>query len=135
VAKNPAAPYRPGRSEQWLKLKLRQEGEFVIGGCVGAVGSLLVGAYEENGLRFVGEVEFGLTPVLRAELARLFEPLVAPASPFVNLQRKRGATWLAPRLVFEVTFQEWLEGCLRHPCLRRVAVERRADECRLTDAA
>jgi hypothetical protein len=65
----------------------------------------------------------------------MFEPLVAPASPFVNLQRKRGATWLAPRLVVEVTFQEWLDGCLRHPCFRRIAVERRADECRLTDAA
>ncbi len=36
--------------------------------------------------------------------------------PVSNLARKRGVTWLVPRLVAAVTFQEWMEGFLRHPC-------------------
>jgi bifunctional non-homologous end joining protein LigD len=116
---------------------LRQDGGFVIGGCVGAgerFEKLLVGAYQGGAFRYVGEVEFGFTG-MRAALWQAFESLVVPRSPFDNLPRKRDAVWLAPRLVAELMFQEWMEGFLRHPCFRRINTERQPEECRLPAAA
>ena len=41
VGKNPAAPYREGRSTEWLKVKIHQEEELVIGGYTAARGIAL----------------------------------------------------------------------------------------------
>ncbi len=73
VAKDPAAPYRGGRSRRWLKVKRRVEAEFVIGACTlgrHGVSSVLVGTYLANGdLHCVGEVQYGFSPTTRAALA------------------------------------------------------------------
>jgi len=53
-------------------------------------------------------------------LWRQFQSITIPRSPFTNLARKRGAIWLAPRLVAGVTYQEGMEGYLRHPCFREM---------------
>lgn len=75
----------------------------------------MVGVYKGEGLRYVGEVEFGFSPASRMALCGQFKRITIPCSPFTNLARKRGVTWLAPRLAAAVTFQEWMEGFLRHP--------------------
>lgn len=76
------------------------------------VGSILVGAYQDNGLRYVGEVEFGFSPASRAALWRQFQAITMPRSPPTNLGPKRGAIWLAPRLLATITSQEWMDGFL-----------------------
>ena len=65
VAKEDAAPYLEGRSTRWLKVKVHQEEEFVIGGYTPPAGSrthfgaLLLGAYRGKDLRYVGSVGTG----------------------------------------------------------------------------
>jgi bifunctional non-homologous end joining protein LigD len=123
VAKRLASVYRPGtRSPDWLKVKVRNEDEFVIGGFTRPEGSrqhfgaLLVGAWEQGKLRYAGKVGTGFTGSTLTDLMKQFGPLVRQASPFHDLSRERNVTWLEPRLVAQVGYTELTDdGRLRHP--------------------
>jgi bifunctional non-homologous end joining protein LigD len=59
------------RSDAWQKLKLENQQEFVIGGHrpgSNGVDELLVGYYDETGLRFGGKVRAGFVPQLLREI-------------------------------------------------------------------
>jgi bifunctional non-homologous end joining protein LigD len=122
VAKDPQSRYVSGRSSHWVKVKQRQEGEFVIGGFTGVNGgvtSLLVGEQTDQGLRYVGEVELGMRFVRHSSAMIRIPALITSRSPFINVKRFRRATWVKPTLVAAVSFQEWLStGHLRHACYR-----------------
>lgn len=123
VAKDGSAPYQSGvRSSAWRKVKIRNEDEFVVGGFTAPGGSrthfgaLLLGAYDGDRLRYAGKVGSGFSAQALAEVTRRLAPLVRPTSPFADLTRQRGATWLEPRLVVQVAFTERTsDGRLRHP--------------------
>src|SRR5439155_20149223 len=65
IAKRADGPYRSGRSSDWLKLKCSASQELVIGGWTdpkgsrSAFGALLVGYYDDTGLRYAGKVGTG----------------------------------------------------------------------------
>ncbi len=141
VAKRLDSPYRPGRrSGEWLKARVWQRQEFVIGGYIpgegsrsGRVGSLLVGFYdhraselgkgESQRLIFAGGVGSGLNQadidLLTAELKKRERP----DSPF-DAGEPRGpkaklAVWCESELVCEVSWTEWTdEGTLRQPAFK-----------------
>jgi bifunctional non-homologous end joining protein LigD len=123
ILKDQASRYESGaRSRAWLKVKLRNEEEFVVGGYTapgGArthFGALLVGAWEGDRLRYAGKVGTGFTGRTLAELMRRFRPLVRATSPFADRVRERDATWLEPTLVAQLAFTERTQdGKLRHP--------------------
>jgi bifunctional non-homologous end joining protein LigD len=122
VAKDAAASYEERRSTKWLKVKVHQEDEFVIGGYTpprGArshLGALLLGAHEKRALRYVGKVGTGFSEKTLGELAKTLAPLERKTAPFVNPPREKGAVWLEPVLVAQISFQEWTaEGKLRQP--------------------
>jgi bifunctional non-homologous end joining protein LigD len=122
VGKDASAPYVEGRSTRWLKVKIKQEEEFVIGGYTSPAGSrshfgsLLLGAYRGADLHYVGRVGTGFTNKTLSALHRKFQPLVRTKSPFVVPPRIKDATWIAPRLVAQVAFQEWTDDQkLRQP--------------------
>jgi bifunctional non-homologous end joining protein LigD len=122
VAKNGASFYVERRSTDWLKVKVKQEEEFVIGGYTPPAGTrthfgaLLLGAYRGAELRYVGSVGTGYTQKTLASLHRDFQPLVRKTPPFVDPPRIKGVTWLAPKLVAQVAFHEWTaEARLRQP--------------------
>jgi len=122
VAKNPEAPYREGRSTQWLKVKVHQEEELVVGGYTAPggtrsyFGALLLGAYRGDDLRYVGSVGTGFDQKTLAALHRRFQPLVRKSEPFAPPSKVKRATWLAPKLVAQVAFQEWTSDArLRQP--------------------
>jgi hypothetical protein len=48
----------------------------------------------------------------------------AAKSPFADLRRRRGVTWLPPSVTAEVTFAELVAGRLRAPVLRSITVPR-----------
>ena len=136
VAKDGASVYEQRRSRKWLKVKVHQEEEFVIGGFTpprgsrAHIGALLLGAYRNGSLRFVGKVGTGFTGETLAALARKFRPLVRTRPPFENPPRERGATWLAPRLVAQIAFQEWTaDGKLRQPVFLGLRDDKRPEEC------
>src|SRR5437899_2887971 len=82
IAKITTSPYEPGtRSRAWLKLKVRGESEFVIGGYTPPQGSraefgaLLVGLYAQAELRYTGKVGTGYTRETLRDLGAKLERL------------------------------------------------------------
>jgi bifunctional non-homologous end joining protein LigD len=123
VAKDGSSRYEAGqRSRAWLKVKVRAEEEFVVGGYTAPGGSrmhfgaILVGAWDGPRLRYAGKVGTGFTAHTLADLSRRFQPLERARSPFEDLKRQKDVTWLEPRLVAQVGFTErTADGKLRHP--------------------
>lgn len=125
VVKDPDSPYRRGqRSEQWLKVKLTQTREVVVGairpgkgGRAGQIGSLLLGIPSSDGLRYVGRVGSGFSDRTLRLLDALLTPLRTDVNPFVGVPDADAsdALWVAPRIVAEVEFAEFTPGgTLRH---------------------
>ena len=122
VAKDPASPYVEARSTKWLKVKVHQEEEFVICGYTkpaGArqhFGALLLGAYGENKLHYVGKVGTGFDESTLAALYKRFQPLVRSKVALIDAPRERGVVFIAPKLVAQISFQEWTaDRKLRQP--------------------
>jgi DNA ligase D-like protein (predicted ligase) len=123
IAKDPHAPYEEKRSDKWLKVKVRQEEEFVIGGYTaprGArtkFGALLLGAYDARGrLRYVGKVGTGFTQSTLDVLYKKLKPLVRATPAFIDAPRARDAAYVSPRLVAQIGFEEWTDDWkLRQP--------------------
>ena len=122
VAKRAAAPYTPGRSGSWVKLKCSASQELVIGGWTEPqgsrthIGAVLVGYYEDGALRYAGKVGSGFTTDTLARLAGELAPLARPDSPFAERVREPRVHWVQPRLVANVAFSEWTrDDRLRHP--------------------
>lgn len=150
IAKRKESVYETGRrSGAWIKLKLHQQQEFVIGGCTAPSGSrrhfgaLLVGYQENKGLRFSGKVGTGFNESLLRSLHERFQQLEIPDCPFENLPEKKlgrygqGITasvmkkcrWLKPSLVCQVKFSEWTrDGKLRQPVFLGLREDKDAKE-------
>ena len=94
VAKRKDSLYEPGeRSDAWQKLKLENQQEFVIGGYrpgSNGVDALLVGYYDDTGLRFAGKVRAGFVPHLRREVFKALKPHHVDDCPFVDLPNLEG---------------------------------------------
>ena len=135
VAKDLSSPYIEKRSTKWLKVKVHQEDEFVVVGYTAPsghrshFGALLLGAYDHGALRYVGKVGTGFSESRLASLARSFRPLVRKTSPLVDPPRERGVTYLAPRLVAQIAFEEWTaDRKLRQPVFLGLRDDKRPSE-------
>ncbi|MCW8096402.1 non-homologous end-joining DNA ligase [Streptomyces tauricus] len=122
IAKRADSPYAPRRSPDWLKLKCSLEQEFVIGGYTepggsrAGFGALLLGHFEDDGLRYAGKVGTGFDRRTLLALRGALDELALPASPFTDRVREAGAHWAEPVLVAQIAFTEWTrDGMLRHP--------------------
>jgi bifunctional non-homologous end joining protein LigD len=124
ISKSRDAPYRSGRSKDWLKSKCTARQEFVIGGYVvsstspRAIGSLALGIYEDGKLRHVGRVGTGFSARTAQDLFKLLKPLQQDKSPFAGrlaAEAARGLTFVKPERVAEIEFRSWTgDGNLRH---------------------
>jgi DNA ligase D-like protein (predicted ligase) len=123
IAKRADSAYRHGRSRDWLKLKCSHEQELVVGGFTAPRGSrtefgaLLVGYYENGGLRYAGKVGTGFNRATLERLGGRLRRLEQPEPPFVDVHPvPRGTRWVRPELVAQIAFAEWTrDGRLRHP--------------------
>jgi bifunctional non-homologous end joining protein LigD len=122
VAKNLLSPYVEARSMEWLKVKVHQEDEFVIAGYTEPAGSrqhfgaLLLGAYDKKELHYVGKVGTGFDRHALGTLYRQFQPFVRTRSALADPPREKGVVFLAPRLVAQISYQEWTaDRKLRQP--------------------
>lgn len=139
VAKDNSAPYVEGRSAKWLKVKVHQEEELVVAGFTPPegtrrhFGALILGAYDaQKRLRYVGKVGTGFTRSTLAVLSRLLKPLIQKNSPLVDPPRERGLTFVEPKLVAQITFQEWTaDGKLRQPIYLGLRDDKKPQECLL----
>ena len=142
VAKDLSSPYVEGRSNFWLKVKVHQEDEFVIGGYTEPSGSrshfgaLLLGAYDRGKLHFVGKVGTGFNEQTLAMLFKKFRPLVRQQSPFANSPRDRDVTFLSPKLVAQISYQEWTaDKKLRQPVFLGLRDDKSPQEVRMPEFA
>ena len=150
VAKRKDSLYEPGeRSDAWQKLKLENQQEFVIGGYRPAgsngIDALLVGYYDDTGLRFAGKVRAGFVPHLRREVFKALKPHHVDDCPFVDLPNSKSSRWgggvtademremqwVKPELVAQIRFVEWTaEGRLRHAAFLGLRSDKSAREVR-----
>lgn len=137
IAKIETSPYEPGtRSRAWLKVKVRGESEFVIGGYTPPQGSrtdfgaLLAGLYDRGKLRFTGKIGTGYTQETLRDLGAKLKRLRTDASPFDPPPRIAGAVWVRPRLVAQLAYAEWTaDGKLRQPAFLGLRADKRPEEC------
>ena len=132
VAKRLTSTYQPGRrSRDWIKTKNIRMQEVIIGGWTdgqgrrtGAIGALLLGVTDDDGLRYAGQVGTGFTAATLTDLRRRLTPLQQNRSPFtagngVPREHARNAHWVQPTIVGEVAYAEWThDDILRHPSWR-----------------
>ena len=135
VAKDTSAPYIEGRSTKWLKVKAKQEDEFVIvgftqpGGARTHFGALLLGAHRGKDLVYVGKVGTGFTQKTLDALHAKLRPLARPTPAVTNPPREKGAVWVAPKLVAQIAYQEWTaDERLRQPVYFGLRDDKKASE-------
>lgn len=149
IAKRRGSLYQPGdRSSDWLKLKLDNQQEFVIGGFRpdgrSSIDALVVGYFEDKQLKFAGKVRAGFTPHIRDHLRRHLEPLRTEECPFADLptgrsrwgggitaEEMREFVWTRPELIAQIRFVEWTaEGRLRHAAFLGLRTDKSASDVR-----
>lgn len=148
IAKRSESPYiADSRSTDWLKIKVQQRQEVIITGYTKNEGSsklfssLLLGAYKDGSLEYVGKVGTGFKDKQQREMLDLFKPLIIKNSPFEDTpdynkpSRFRrnppnaSVTWLKPELVCEVQFTEVTQdGVFRHPSFVALREDKKAKE-------
>jgi bifunctional non-homologous end joining protein LigD len=122
IAKGANAPYRPGRSLSWLKIKCHHEQEFVIIGWSPSpadrpFASILLAQHVDGRLRYAGRVGSGFSDRTLSDLAKRFANLERPDAPVDDRLPRgltRGVHWVEPKLAAEVAFAEFTgDGILR----------------------
>lgn len=117
IGKRVDSTYIAGRSPSWVKLKCSSRQEFVIGGYTdpqgarNGFGALLLGVHDDTGaLRYAGKVGSGFDETQLSELFEQLKARKASTSPFAQRVPERGAHWVRPELVAEVSFTQWTGG-------------------------
>ncbi len=136
IAKDESSSYEPGRrSGAWLKVKVRKESEFVIGGFTppegsrAEFGSLILGMFDGDALRYVGRVGTGSSGETLRQLAAKLRPLITARSPFDTPPKVKDPTWVRPSLVAQIAFAEWTaDGRLRQPAFLGLHTDKPAKE-------
>jgi bifunctional non-homologous end joining protein LigD len=149
IAKRRDSRYEPGlRSGAWMKKRINQGQEFVIGGyTIGTrtFDALIFGFYEDDRLIYAARTRNGFTPAMREQLFKKFRQLAIPECPFANLPEAKSGRWgqgltkakmadcrwLKPVLVGQFEFLEWTgENHLRHTKFLALREDKPAREIR-----
>lgn len=141
VAKRLDSRYEPGkRTRQWIKVKVRRQQEVVVGGWLegkdgrsGRLGSLLVGVYEGDALRYAGRVGTGFSTDELVRLEDLLQGIEVDESPFDPPPPREvvrlGPRYCQPEVVAEVAFAEWTgDDRLRHPSYLGQRIDKAPEE-------
>lgn len=144
ISKLADAPYVPGRSKRWLKVKCSLRQEFIIVGFSDprkgerALGALYLG-YRKNGvLQYAGKVGTGFTMRSARELTDRLrkisstQPVLSRAETAgLGAGEWRAVHWVKPALLCEVSFTEWTaDGRIRHPSFQGLREDKSASQVR-----
>ncbi len=148
VAKKRDSLYAETRSHEWLKIKITQRQECVIGGYTDPegsrayLGSLVLGLYDkQKRLIHVGQAGTGFDQKMLKEMFAKLQPLATSKNPFYGeIGGLRKVHFVRPELVAEIKFSEWThetaEGGmkLRAPVFMGLRLDKSPAECTFEDA-
>jgi bifunctional non-homologous end joining protein LigD len=128
ISKRSDAPYRSGRSADWVKTRCILSQEFVVVGYVPSttsrrmIGSLALGYFENNRLVLAGRVGTGFSQEEAAALFSALDPIKLEKSPLDRKpwpEAEKNVRWVEPRLIAQVQFHGWSgDDMLRHASFR-----------------
>jgi bifunctional non-homologous end joining protein LigD len=144
IAKRRKGCYLQKRTREWLKVKITQSQECVVGGFTEPrgsrehFGSLVLGLYDDQGrLVPVGQAGTGFNRKVEAEMIARLRKLETPESPFAwKPESHRGIHYVKPKLVAQIKFTEWThEGKkgglkMRAPVFLGLRLDKKPKECR-----
>jgi bifunctional non-homologous end joining protein LigD len=143
VAKRRRSCYIEKRSREWLKMKITQQQECVIGGYTDPkgsrehFGSVILGLYDEQRqLIHVGQAGSGFTEASHANMWQRLQRLKSSSNPFHGeVQTGRGMHWVKPEMVAEIKFTEWTHETadgglkMRAPVYEGLRFDKSPQEC------
>jgi bifunctional non-homologous end joining protein LigD len=121
LAKRRTSRYESRRGQDWFKVKVNWQQEFVIGGFTlgerDYFSSLVLGLYSGGKLTHAGQVGTGFNDKSLKYIYSKLEPRITKKNPFVGSVRAlRDVIWVKPELVADIKFLEFTpEGLLRAP--------------------
>jgi bifunctional non-homologous end joining protein LigD len=131
VGKRAASHYQSARSTDWIKVRTRRTGDFVVVGWMPSrsnandVGALILAEYRNGVLTPVGRAGSGLGAAQRKQLDAQLHAL--PAGEALT---DDDGHWVKPELVCEVAFREYTAaGHLRQPVFVRIRTDKPPAEC------
>src|SRR5579863_5967245 len=139
IAKRRDSAYPGKRSSVWLKFKIVQDMDVVIGGWTAPrnsrehFGALLMGLYDADGnLEYIGSVGTGFTQDLLDSIYETLQGMQVRDCPFrVQPKLKEAMHWVKPQLVARVKFGQWThDKKLRQPVFLGFQEDRAASDCR-----
>lgn len=144
IAKKADSVYYPGkRTEMWLKIKAENSLEALICGYTESeaasrpFGSLILGIYEGETLKYIGNCGTGFSEDDQKMLAGKMKRLQRKTSPFPESPNLKGRVpyWIRPQLICEVKYSEITPaGSLRHPVFKALRSDKEVEELQLSEA-
>lgn len=132
VAKKAGSRYQPGRrSPDWRKVPVKHSLRAVVGGYLAGegsrastFGSLLLGLYDGDDLRWIGAAGSGFDGRSLESVYSSLRKIERLNSPFANPVTVPGKkTWVEPEMVVAVEFKEWTrDNRLRAPVFKGVEI-------------
>ncbi len=144
LAKRATSCYEERRSREWLKIKITQTIDCVVGGYTEPdgtrthFGSLVLGLYnDKKQLVHVGQAGTGFNHATLKEISDLLKEIETSKNPFSGLVDAKRVHWVKPVRVAEIKFSEWTHETadgglkLRAPVFLGLREDKDPEECTL----
>ena len=137
VSKLRGAPYRSGRTDNFVKIKAHDEQEFVVAGFTPsttmpkAIGALTVAFHDNGELRYAGRIGTGYTHDTARDLWTRLERLRVERAPIAvpKTERRRNVIWVKPDIVVEAEYRGIThDGLLRQASYKGLRQDKPARE-------